>query len=275
MPVPPLPVAVKATVWPASTIAGFGEMVAQIVPPGPVIGVQGPPEGGGGAAPVETAAESRAAEAAETLAECELEEAAATEGPDREFAATGALAALEEKGETAPLGDTVTVIGAEVAVVVAALFDAEAAAEEEDAEELGLERIRMPVLNAASGLVIPLAPTVPGVAIGTAVAWTAYPPGPPLDGRTVATAGAIAKPTNAISPTTSTHHVRERSAFMTTRVASAPRILKLRMLSYTFQGRRPGSASGPPPGCGVRRPARAGWEPPLASDRLPGRGRSR
>ena len=236
MPVPPLPVAVKATVWPASTIAGFGEMVAQIVPPGPVIGVQGPPEGGGGAAPVETAAESRAAEAAETLAECELEEAAATEGPDREFAATGALAALEEKGETAPLGDTVTVIGAEVAVVVAALFDAEAAAEEEDAEELGLERIRMPVLNAASGLVIPLAPTVPGVAIGTAVAWTAYPPGPPLDGRTVATAGAIAKPTNAISPTTSTHHVRERLALMTIRVASAPRILKLGMLCYTLRG---------------------------------------
>ncbi len=156
-----------------------------------------------------------------------LDGAGLEDGPAGEFAAgeEGPPAkgvgepVTEEEGEeaaalvAAALFETTT--DGEAAVVVAALFEAEAAAEEEDEEELGLERIKTPVLTAASGLVIPLDPTVPGVAIGTAVAWTAYPPGPPLDGRTVPTAGAIAKPTSAISPTTSTHHVRERSALMT------------------------------------------------------------
>ena len=191
-------------------------MVAQMTPSLPPLEVQ---LGGGCAAPAAIAAEGRAAGVTEALAECELEGATAADGTDAELVAAGALAALEEaEEETDPLGETVIEIGAETAVVVAALIEPEATAEEDEAEEeLGLERIRTPVLNATSGLVIPLAPTVPGVAIGTAVAWTAYPPGPPLDGRTVATAGATAKPTNAISPTTSTHHVRERSALMNTR----------------------------------------------------------
>ena len=191
-----------------------------------------------------------------------------------------------EEEERDPLGATVTEIGEEApALVAAALFETatdveaavvaapiepEAAAEEDEAEELGLERIRTPVLTAASGLVIPLDPTVPGVAIGTAVAWTAYPPGPPLDGRTAPTAGAIAKPTSAISPTTSTHHVRERSALMTTGVASAPPILRLGMLCYTPRGQ--GDDLGPPPSlpAGARldpAPGRGGSRPP--SDRLP------
>ena len=146
--------------------------------------------------------------------------------PAAELTADDALGALAEE-ETAPLGETVIVIGEEVTEVdaAAALFELGAAADDEgDKDELGLERIRTPVLTVMSGLVAPLRPAAPGIATGTVATWTTYPPVPPFDGRTAATAGATEKPTSAISPMTSVHHVFECLALISERRGRRPHL---------------------------------------------------
>ena len=214
MPVPPVPVAVNTTVWPSSTIAGLGLIDTQMVPWEPDIGVQPAPGGGGGEAPEEAAAGAPTPGLADTLTEDDDGEAAAADGPEPGLV------------ETAPPGETVIVIGEEVTpVVAAALFELEAAAEDdEDEDELELGRTTTPVTTVMSGLVSPLEPAAPKVATGTVATWTwaTYPPVPPFDGRAASTAGATAKPTSAISPTTSVHHVFECLALMSYIGADAP-----------------------------------------------------